>query len=191
MGCGNRVTHQRTPDTTTYANNEVNEYESIGGTALYYDAAGNLTRDEDGYEYAYDYENRLTQVTFDDGETLHELAHLPAWPILRAAMIRGSRRPFAGVGSEHHGPTCSLPAPARLTLRPVRTLRAPNGARCRGLSLRPPPTLYRWQEYCRGPEVRNDSSPDRAPLARCRGSRCPARKKRYETNPSWRFTEYL
>jgi len=32
---------------------------------LSFDAAGNLTTDKDGYEYEYDYENRIVKVTKD------------------------------------------------------------------------------------------------------------------------------
>ena len=42
------------------ANN--NRYVSIDSNALEYDAAGNLTKDKEGYEYSYDYENRLMSV---------------------------------------------------------------------------------------------------------------------------------
>ncbi|HNQ24817.1 MAG TPA: RHS repeat-associated core domain-containing protein [Phycisphaerae bacterium] len=62
---GNRVTYwdNRNAVTTAYANNVANEYTSIGGTAVYYDPAGNLTHDELDYKYWYDHENRLTRVT--------------------------------------------------------------------------------------------------------------------------------
>ena len=40
-----------------------NRYDSVGGGNLTYDAAGNLTVDADGYEYEYDYENRLIKIT--------------------------------------------------------------------------------------------------------------------------------
>ncbi len=60
-----------------YAPNIVNEYTSIGGTAVSYDAAGNLSADHrsgdpsgTAYNYHYDYENRLTAIdtTFTIGE---------------------------------------------------------------------------------------------------------------------------
>lgn len=50
--------------TTTYADNEVNEYTYVGSNALTYDAAGNLSKDENEYEYLYDYKNRLTKITY-------------------------------------------------------------------------------------------------------------------------------
>ena len=53
--------------TTAYANNDVNEYTSIAEVDVHYDAAGNLSRDENDYEYGYDYENRLTKVTYEVG----------------------------------------------------------------------------------------------------------------------------
>jgi len=40
-----------------------NRYDSVGGNTLAYDAAGNLTTDEDGYQYEYDYENRIVRIT--------------------------------------------------------------------------------------------------------------------------------
>ena len=39
-----------------------NRYGSVGGNSLDYDAAGNLTTDKDGYEYVYDYENRIIEI---------------------------------------------------------------------------------------------------------------------------------
>ena len=45
--------------------NTNNEYDTIGGNSLAYDAAGNMTEDADGYDYTYDYENRLVEI--DDG----------------------------------------------------------------------------------------------------------------------------
>ena len=46
-------------------NNKANEYMTIGGQEVLYDAAGNLIRDEDGLGYGYDVENRLTRVFQD------------------------------------------------------------------------------------------------------------------------------
>jgi len=37
-------------------------------SALTYDSAGNLTADKDGYEYQYDYENRIVKITKDDND---------------------------------------------------------------------------------------------------------------------------
>ena len=42
--------------------NLTNRYDSVGGSALTYDAAGNLTKDKNGYTYYYDYENRPTKI---------------------------------------------------------------------------------------------------------------------------------
>jgi YD repeat-containing protein len=44
------------------ANNAVNEYTTVCGTAVSYDNAGNLTADHRGYAYHYDYENRLVEI---------------------------------------------------------------------------------------------------------------------------------
>jgi YD repeat-containing protein len=53
----------RARQTFTYgAVNAANEYASIDGDALTYDAAGNLTVDEDGRQYFYDQFSRLTEV---------------------------------------------------------------------------------------------------------------------------------
>ncbi len=65
---GNRITHNDGAD-TVYAANIANEYTSIGGTAVSYDAAGNLSGDHRGYTYEYDYENRLTAIMKDSGST--------------------------------------------------------------------------------------------------------------------------
>ena len=45
-----------------YAHNVANEYTSIGGTNVYYDAVGNLAVDQNGYQHFYDYENRLQEI---------------------------------------------------------------------------------------------------------------------------------
>ncbi len=39
-----------------------NRYTAIAGHPLAYDAAGNLTQDKDGYQFTYDYENRIVEV---------------------------------------------------------------------------------------------------------------------------------
>ncbi|MBK9121340.1 MAG: RES domain-containing protein [Phycisphaerales bacterium] len=61
---GNREAHiDRARQTFTYgAVNAANEYASIDDNPLTYDAAGNLTVDEDGRQYFYDEFNRLTEV---------------------------------------------------------------------------------------------------------------------------------
>jgi len=65
---GNRqtTTDSRTSDSSSYVHNLVNEYETIttNGTpaTILHDAAGNLTRDQRGYLYEYDAENRLTAI---------------------------------------------------------------------------------------------------------------------------------
>jgi hypothetical protein len=47
---------------TEGADGNVNQYETIGGNSLSYDGRGNLTVDQRGYQYSYDYENRITQI---------------------------------------------------------------------------------------------------------------------------------
>ncbi len=81
---GNRMTYQdhRNSITTAYVNNVANEYSSIedvpgggGAVTVLYDPAGNLSRDEDDFEYTYDYENRLTKVTYEGGVGSTQVAH--------------------------------------------------------------------------------------------------------------------
>jgi len=61
---GNRESHTDRADTVTaYGTvNTANEYASIGGTPVTYDAAGNLSVDQNGRQYSYDELNRLKQV---------------------------------------------------------------------------------------------------------------------------------
>ena len=47
-------------------NNAVNEYDSIAGVTVNYDAAGNLAKDEKGLSYEYDLDNKLTRIYDDD-----------------------------------------------------------------------------------------------------------------------------
>ncbi len=49
-------------------NNQANEYADINSHGLLYDAAGNLTLDETGTGYAYDFENKVVTV-FDDADS--------------------------------------------------------------------------------------------------------------------------
>ncbi len=66
---------------TTYADNTLNQYTSISGGAAapLHDAKGNLVRNERGYGFTYDFENRLTRVftdsdldgQYDGGEPVH------------------------------------------------------------------------------------------------------------------------
>lgn len=66
---------------TTYADNILNQYTSISGgvTTPLHDAKGNLVRNERGYGFTYDFENRLTRVftdsdldgQYDVGEPVH------------------------------------------------------------------------------------------------------------------------
>jgi len=48
-----------------YQHNLANEYTSVGGAALSYHAAGNLSADAT-YAYQYDHDNRLTKITKDE-----------------------------------------------------------------------------------------------------------------------------
>jgi hypothetical protein len=42
-----------------------NRYTSIAGSPLAYDDAGNLTQAKDGYQFTYDYENRIIEIKDD------------------------------------------------------------------------------------------------------------------------------
>ena len=69
---GNRAGEQSLRDdgTVNFAvDTETNRYTSVGGNSLAYDAAGNLTTDKDGYQFTYDYENRITKIE-DDQQAL-------------------------------------------------------------------------------------------------------------------------
>ena len=57
-------------DVTYSVDNLTNRYQSIADANLSYDAAGNLTEDKDGYEYEYDYENRIVKITKDPNDTV-------------------------------------------------------------------------------------------------------------------------
>jgi len=68
----------RGDNTIAYASNAVNEYTTIGGVSVAYDACGNLSQDAAGYQYLYDHacpgmsvagDNRLTQVK-DSGSNI-------------------------------------------------------------------------------------------------------------------------
>jgi RHS repeat-associated protein len=55
--------------------NLTNRYDSVGGNTLAYDAAGNLTKDRQGYTYQYDYENRITKIMKSGPTTVAEFAY--------------------------------------------------------------------------------------------------------------------
>ncbi len=48
---------------------DTNRYTSIAGNAITHDDAGNLIADKDGNLYDYDYENRIVQISRDDGDS--------------------------------------------------------------------------------------------------------------------------
>ena len=67
---GNResvTVDEGTPTTYVTTGNDLNQYDSVGGTSFAYDDNGNLT-DDGTYDYLYDTENRLIKVY--DGATL-------------------------------------------------------------------------------------------------------------------------
>ena len=62
---GNRTQYEDERDGTLIdyeQANAANEYASADGTAIGYDAAGNLYEYDDGFRYGYDFENRLVRV---------------------------------------------------------------------------------------------------------------------------------
>ncbi len=61
---GNRTNVKRrdASDETYSVDNLTNRYNGVRGNNLEYDEAGNLTKDADGYEYRYDYENYLIKI---------------------------------------------------------------------------------------------------------------------------------
>ena len=60
-------------DLNCVVDNLTSRYNSVGDANLSYDNAGNLTADKDGYEYQYDYENRIVKIT-KDGNDIAESA---------------------------------------------------------------------------------------------------------------------
>ncbi len=62
---GNRTSVIDGSGTCTYASNSLNQCTRAGTKSFYYDTSGNMWRDAT-YEYSYDPENRLTQVTKPD-----------------------------------------------------------------------------------------------------------------------------
>ena len=68
---GNREsTTLRGGSTDTYSVDTLtNRYNSIDSASLDYDDAGNTTQDKDGYQYVYDYENRVVKIV-DEQERL-------------------------------------------------------------------------------------------------------------------------
>ena len=69
---GNRELHvDRSGAVTAYMlANPANEYATVGGQSVQYDAAGNLVVDEDGRQYDYDSQNRLIAVRDAGMQTL-------------------------------------------------------------------------------------------------------------------------
>lgn len=72
---GNRTTYTgRSGPQISYTHNLVNEYTALSpqGYSPQYDANGNLTRNDRGFQFEYDYENRLTAVRAPNGDPLTE-----------------------------------------------------------------------------------------------------------------------
>ena len=62
---GNRDGNQTLRDDGTVnftVDDDTNRYTAIGGNNISHDDAGNLTVDKDGYQYSYDYENRIVLI---------------------------------------------------------------------------------------------------------------------------------
>ena len=64
---GNRITYsdKRNSVSTNYVHDVANQISLIDGASVTYDAAGNLSLDNEDYVYSYDHENRLTKVEYD------------------------------------------------------------------------------------------------------------------------------
>ena len=60
---GNRQVVTDNGGAKSYAANALNQYTSVGGSTLSYDANGNLTGDGNGGSYTYDAQNRLVQAS--------------------------------------------------------------------------------------------------------------------------------
>jgi len=73
---GNRdQVHTRDGNNVDYVIDDLtNRYDSVGGSTLTYDAAGNLTKDKQGYQYYYDYENRIIKIA-KNGQTKAEFTY--------------------------------------------------------------------------------------------------------------------
>src|SRR4030042_3016057 len=66
---------QKTAYEITYAvDNLTNRYTSVADANLTYNAAGSLTKDRQGCEYEYDYENRIVKIT-KAGQTKAQFAY--------------------------------------------------------------------------------------------------------------------
>ena len=61
-------------DITYAVDNLTNRYTSVAEANLTYNAAGSLTKDRQGCEYEYDYENRIVKIT-KAGQTKAEFAY--------------------------------------------------------------------------------------------------------------------
>ena len=96
--CGYIDTRPPGRDISYAGNNPANEYTEIDFVPLEYDHAGNLTSDEAGLGYAYDFEGRLVCVFDDadgDGKQDHpaELAYASyAWDALGRRVASADRR---------------------------------------------------------------------------------------------------
>ena len=69
---GNRaeVNDKSGVDVTYSVDNVSNRYNAVASASLAYDNAGNLTVDEQGYQYEYDYENRIVKIKDSGSNTV-------------------------------------------------------------------------------------------------------------------------
>jgi len=75
---GNRTGDQtlRSDGTVDFTvQSSTNRYTSIGGHSISHDDAGNLTVDKDGYQYTYDYENRVVKIEDSSSNDVAEYAY--------------------------------------------------------------------------------------------------------------------
>ncbi len=56
-------------------NDLTNRYNDIDSDDCTYDAAGNMTVDPNGYQYTYDYENRIIEIEDVGDTTVAEFAY--------------------------------------------------------------------------------------------------------------------
>jgi len=74
LGNRTKVNVRDANDVNHAVDNLTNRYNTVGGANLTYDQAGNLAVDKDGYNYEYDYENRIVKIA-KDGNDIAEFAY--------------------------------------------------------------------------------------------------------------------
>ncbi|MBN1125490.1 MAG: hypothetical protein JXA82_10815 [Sedimentisphaerales bacterium] len=75
---GNRAGNQTLREDGTInftVDSSTNRYTTIGGSSMSHDDAGNLSVDKDGYQYTYDYENRVVKIEDSSSNDVAEYAY--------------------------------------------------------------------------------------------------------------------